>query len=186
MWFPILMRLPHENYCILKKLQNLTRLTSRGRAEKWNNQQSLERTKGGTETESVLGKDGSPPDPPHGIINVIWKEYLGNTKQVFLLVKWVNHWRNLWSLWKLENWRILEPILHQTPAAVGITEVTSEDEPKVQSFMLRLFFLEQKPWQTKQGKKIFKALSRDIYCQIQKMTHHKKLVKILNMSLYLL
>lgn len=180
------MRLPHENYCILKKLQNLTRLTSRGRAGKWNTQRSLERTKADTQTGSVLGKDGSPPDLPHGINNFIWKEYLGNTGEVFILVKWVNHWRNLWSLWNLESWRILEPILHQTPAAVGTAQVTSEHEPKVQSFMFKLFFLEQKPWQTKQGKNSFKAHSRDIYCQIQKMTHHEKLVKILNMSLYLL
>lgn len=186
------MTFPLESYCILKKLQNLTHLTLRERAEKRNSQRSLERTKRRHRNRAGVGEGWmSLPDLPHGIINFIWKEYLGKTREIFLTVKWVNQWRNPLKSWELEDLRA-----NSTPntAAVGRKEKgwirgPLRMNPKsLQSnllwFHIQVVFLEQKPWQTKQGEIISRL--RDIYCQLQKMTRHKKLVNILNMSLYLL
>lgn len=88
------MRFPLDSYCILKKLQDLTHLTLRGRAEKRNTQRSLEKTKR-RHRNRICIREGwmSSPGLPHGIIKLNWKEYLGETRKVFLGVEWVNHRR---------------------------------------------------------------------------------------------
>lgn len=77
------------------------------------------------------------PDLPHGIINFIWKEYLGKTRDVFLseMSEPVEEPMEPLKLGELEDLRTSSTLNTTSSREEGeeINQVTSEDEPKVPS-----------------------------------------------------